>query len=190
MPLDVRTIDAVTWHDEVMATRHTNGPRLAMAADEKSELSLEGATMALYVAVVLLASLVVLKDNRNANDVDLVELIWGTTLGLALAHFFAFRISSRLVRRTSFDRHDMRMALAQLGGAAAVALLCTIPVVLLPADSEDDAIRLVLGLLLGIAGYAAGRGGGGSRLRSLALGAATFAIGVSVALLKNALVGH
>ncbi|MFO7590132.1 MAG: hypothetical protein R6X23_04445 [Acidimicrobiia bacterium] len=46
-----------------------------------------------------------------------------STIGLALAHFFAFRMSSRLVRGSSFHRHDLDLAVAQIGGAVSVALL-------------------------------------------------------------------
>ena len=125
--------------------------------------------MALYVSVVLLAALVALRRSSDTSEADLIGLIWGTTLGLALAHFYAFRMSSRLVRGKSFDRHDMVSAFAQLGGASAVALLCTIPILVLPASSESGIIRLLLALLLGIAGYASGRTGSASRLRSLGI---------------------
>jgi hypothetical protein len=145
--------------------------------------------MALYVSVVLLAALVALEDG-DIGDAELIGLIWGTTLGLALAHYFAFRMSSRLVRGSSFDGRDLAIAKAQAGGAVAVAALCTLPVVLLPAESEADVVRLVLGLLLGIAGYASGRTGGASRVRSLVMGVLTLALGSAVALVKNALLGH
>ena len=145
--------------------------------------------MALYVSVVLLATLVAL-DDRATGDAELIGLIWGTTLGLALAHYFAFRMSSRLVRGTSFHRGDLDIAAAQASGAIAVAVLCTIPVVVLPADSEYDVVRFLLGLLLGIAGYASGRTGGASRVRSVVMGAITLVLGFAVALIKNALLGH
>ena len=145
--------------------------------------------MALYVAVVLLATLAAIKDSAHS-DAQLLGIIWGTTIGLALAHFFAFRVASRMVRGTSFHRHDLELALSQLGGAAGVALLCTIPVVLLSPESENDVVRYELALLIGIAGYAAGRSGEASRTRSLATGLVAFVLGVTVALLKNALAGH
>ena len=51
-------------------------------------------------------------------------------------------------------------------------------------------MRFELAILLGITGYAAGRAGGASRLRSLATGAIVLVLGVGVAFVKNALVGH
>ena len=158
--------------------------------EKKREARLEASTMALYVSVVLLAALVALRDSTDTDQTELLQLIWGTTLGLALAHFYAFRVSSRLVRGRPFDRADLRSALAQLVGASAVAVLCTIPVVLLPSPTEDDMVRLWIGLLLGVAGYTSGRAGGASRPRSLVLGAVVLAVGITVALVKNALAGH
>ena len=75
------------------------------------------------------------------------------------------------------------------GGAAAVAVLCRIPVVVLPSPSEGNVVRLLLGLLLGVAGYSSGRTGGASS-RSFVLGAAVLGVGIAVALVKNALSGH
>src|SRR5690349_9393692 len=123
-------------------------PSDSMEATTRVEIRLEASTMVLYVSVVLLAALVAIKNSAASGDPKLLELIWGTTLGLALAHFFAFRMSSRLIRGTAFYRGDLQIALAQVGGAAAVAGLCTIPVVALPTSSEDDVVRLLLGLLL------------------------------------------
>jgi hypothetical protein len=158
------------------------------AEERRIELRLEASTMALYVSVVLLATLVALDD--SADPTELLGLIWGTTIGLALAHYFAFRMSSRLVRGTTLHRRDLDVASAQLGGAALVAAICTVPVILFPAESEYDVVRLLLALLLGIAGYAAGRSGGASVARSLVSGLTTLVLGIAVALVKNALLGH
>ncbi|MFZ0323628.1 MAG: hypothetical protein WAN48_05785 [Actinomycetes bacterium] len=157
---------------------------------QQVETRLEASTMALYVSVVLLAALVALRGSPNPTQRVLLEVIWGTTLGLALAHLYAFRVSSRLVRGRSFDRGDLKVAAAQLGGATAVAMLCTVPVVVFPSPSEDDMVRLLLGALLGAGGYSSGRAGGASRLRSLVLGAAVLAVGFGVALVKNSMSGH
>lgn len=51
--------------------------------------------MALYVAVCLLAALIALPD-RGAGHAPAFGVIWGVTVGLALAHWFAFRVSARL----------------------------------------------------------------------------------------------
>ena len=159
-------------------------------ADHQTELQLEVSTMALYVSVVLLAALVALEDSATTGDREMLGLIWGTTIGLALAHYFAFRVASRLVRGTTFHKRDGEIALAQLTGAAIVAALCTIPVLLMPDSSKNDYVRFELAILLGIAGFAAGRTGGASRPRSFVTGVIVLVLGVGVALVKNALIGH
>jgi hypothetical protein len=159
-------------------------------AEHHLELTLEASTMALYVSVVLLAALVALEDGVTTADREMLGLIWGTTIGLALAHYFAFRVASRLVRGTTFHKRDGEIALAQLTGAAIVAALCTVPVVLLPDSSKNDYVRFELAILLGIAGYAAGRTGGATRVRSLVTGLIVLVLGVGVAFVKNALIGH
>jgi hypothetical protein len=159
-------------------------------ADHRNELRLEVSTMALYVSVVLLAALVALEDGATTGDREMLGLIWGTTIGRARAHNFAVRGASRLVRGTTFHTRDGEIALAQLSGAAIVAAACTVPVLLMPDSSKNDYVRFELAILLGIAGFAAGRTGGATRFRSLATGAIVLVLGVGVAFVKNALVGH
>jgi hypothetical protein len=52
--------------------------------------------MALYVAICLIAALTAL-ENVTAVPGHILGLVWGTTVGLALAHVFAFRVAGRLV---------------------------------------------------------------------------------------------
>src|SRR5512135_2757479 len=87
--------------------------------EEVVELRKEAYTMALYVAICLLAALVALpKTGAHAHAIGIV---WGVTIGLAVAHWFAFRVSARMVGAGSVRPHDVKLAGAQLGGAAAVA---------------------------------------------------------------------
>ena len=52
--------------------------------------------MALYVAICLIAALTALAK-LTAIPGHIMGLVWGTTVGLAVAHVFAFRIAGRLV---------------------------------------------------------------------------------------------
>jgi hypothetical protein len=61
--------------------------------DGRTEHIQEAATMALYVSICLLAALAAVRERADAGHVDVLRLVWGTTLGLALAHWFAFRLS-------------------------------------------------------------------------------------------------
>ncbi len=164
-------------------------PDALTTAGDHVERRLEASTMALYVSIVLLAALTAWNDSRETSDLTALGLVWGTTLGLTIAHIFAFRVASRLFRGDR-DRDDVRIALAQFEGAIAVAALCSIPVMVFPPSSETDAIRLELALILGVAGYLTGRTGEASQLKSLALGALVLLAGLSIAVLKNVLSGH
>jgi hypothetical protein len=60
-------------------------------SQHRSEVRKGTLTMALYVAISLLASLIVIPESR-VEHTHVLGLIWGITLGLALAHWFAFRL--------------------------------------------------------------------------------------------------
>ena len=77
--------------------------------------------MALYVAICLLASLIVIPES-GVEHTHVMGLIWGITLGLALAHWFAFRLSARMVGAGTVRSSDVELAGAQLLGAAGVAV--------------------------------------------------------------------
>ena len=89
--------------------------------------------MALYVAICLLAALIALPETE-ARHLPVVGIIWGVSAGLALAHWFAFRVSARLVGAGRVRGHDLESAAAQLLGAGAVAGLATLAVILMPAE--------------------------------------------------------
>jgi hypothetical protein len=159
-------------------------------AGEALELRKEALTMALYVAICLLAALSVVAEHGEGAQADTFKIVWGTTLGLALAHWFAFRVSSRFVASGSVRRQDAAAAAAQLAGAAAVGLLATIAVLLFPDSAELDVVRLVLAALIALVGYAVARGAGASPARSMVYGFSILVIATAVALIKNVLAGH
>ena len=157
--------------------------------DGRTELIQEAATMALYVSICLLAALAAVREHADAGHVDVLRLVWRTTLGLVLAHWFAFRLSARLFGRGEVSDHDATAAVAQFA-AAAVAVLATIPVLVLPSSVELDVDRLLLSGLLAAVGYTVARSAGASRRRSLAYGLVIVAVATAVALAKNILSGH
>ena len=162
----------------------------AGSGDGGAELRREAYTMALYVAICLLAALTAIPEPGADGEHHTFELIWGTTVGLAVAHWFAFRVSARLVAEGALRREDAETAAAQLTGAAAVALLATVPVLVLPTSVELDVVRLVLAAFVALVGYAVARSGGTSQLRSMVYGLVILAVALVVALVKNTLVGH
>ena len=118
---------------------------------------------------------------------ELLQVIWGTTLGLALAHFYAFRVSSRLVRGRLRPRDLTHRAGATRGR------LGRRPPVHHPGtwSSRRPPRTTWSGSGSGCCSARPGTRpeglGGISRLRSFFLGALVLAVGVVVALVKNAL---
>jgi hypothetical protein len=166
------------------------------AVDEESarhasavELRKEAYTMALYVAICLLAALIALPEGGDAHG-HVIGIIWGVTLGLALAHWFAFRVSARLVGAGHVRPQDVESGGAQLAGAAAVAVLASVPVVVFPASLELELAELLLAAFIALVGFAVARGGGATLIRALVYAAVVLIVSVAIALLKNGLAGH
>ena len=155
--------------------------------------------MAFYVSIVLLATLAALPSGEEAGDghvdggvhgIALIGLIWGTTIGLALAHWFAFRLTSGVYGGGRASMKDVRIGFAQIAGAIIVAVLCTIPV-LVVGDANDVAVTaFVPAFIIGGAGFGVAQAAGRSRAQSLILGGVVMLLGVTIAAIKNFLVGH
>jgi hypothetical protein len=86
---------------------------------DRDHLRKEAWTMGLYVTVCLLAGLTAL-ESVVAVPGHVFGLVWGTTVGLALAHLFAFRLAGRLVHDGRFPRSDQ--IVSALFGVAVLAL--------------------------------------------------------------------
>jgi hypothetical protein len=162
----------------------------AQVEHHRREVVREGLTMALYVAVCLLAALSALAESASQGHVRVLGVIWGTSFGLVLAHIYAFRMSTRLVAAGELPRADRELALSQIVGATTVALLCTIPVLALPPTSELDAVRLLLAGLIATVAFVVARSSGASTLRSATYAALSLAVAVAIAIAKNVLSGH
>jgi hypothetical protein len=161
------------------------------SAGQAQELRREALTMALYVAVCLLAaSIAVGGGDGHPEEVNVIAATWGITIGLALAHLFAFRISARLVGSGLVGSAEGKLAVAQLCGAAAVAVLVSIPVLLLPRAAELDTARFLLAGFISLAGYRVAIGGGSPRGRALVYAGTVLIIAIVIAVVKNILAGH
>ena len=169
--------------------------RPAEPARTNHELRHEAATMALYVAIVVEAELLTFwvgygpDDPSPIDGVELIALIWGTTIGLALAHLFAFRLAARAFVREGQNSHG-QVAAAQLLGAAAVAALCSIPGLFASDDNDLRFSLYVPEIIIGVAGYLTARTSGRSRSASLAIGLGAAAVGLSIAVAMTTLAGH
>lgn len=145
--------------------------------------------MALYVAVCLIAALTALQ-NVTAVPGHILGLVWGTTVGLAFAHVFAFRIAGRLVHDGILPKADRIISVVQLAGAAAVAVVVSIPVLLVPTAYELTWARYTCAAIIGLVGYFVARGAEHGRMRAVLFGLGVLAVGFAIAALKHALAGH
>ena len=119
--------------------------------------------MALYVAIALLAALAAINPDRFTRRETLL-LIWGTALGLAVAHYVAFRLASSIAKPRHLSREDVRTAGVQFLGAMSVPAMCTLTgLVFADDDSAVEVAELTLAGMLGVTGYLAGRGNGAKR---------------------------
>ena len=83
----------------------------------------------------------------------------------------------------------MAIGLAQMAGAAFVALLVSLGELLLPGRIHQQVVLFELAVLIGVVGYLVARSSGRSVGRSLAFGAAALAAGLLAAVLKSTF-GH
>ena len=157
--------------------------------EHRLELRKEAFTMALYVSICLLAGLLALPE-RAAEHTSMLGVVWGITLGLAIAHWFAFRVSARLVGAGAVRQADVESAGAQLLGAAVVAVLASLGVLLLPTSVELEFVEFLLAGFIALVGFAVARGGGASRFKAVVYATTVLVAALLIALLKNVLAGH
>jgi hypothetical protein len=177
----------------------SDSENLSQPESYREEALREAMTMVLYLSIVMIATLAALPSGADAGDghgtsgvhgVQLLGLIWGTTIGLALAHWFAFRLTARAFGGGKVDQKDFVIGVAQVGGAALVAVLCTIPVVLVGDETEVQVTTVIPALIVGLAGYGIARAADRPRYQALILGGVALVVGLTVAAVKNFLVGH
>jgi hypothetical protein len=153
----------------------------------------EATVMVLYVSIVLLATLVALPedfaDHGNA-ALELIAIEWGTAIGLALAHWFAFSVAGALLSGGLPTREDLQVVGAQLVGAAIVALVTMVPILIVGRDSDVTAAAFAPALILGLAGFRVARSGGRSAFAAVFAGILVLVVGLSVATIKALLGGH
>jgi hypothetical protein len=169
-------------------------PSMPDAHARRAELVRETSVMVLYLSVVLLATLAVLPSGYNAVDGDdgphVIAIVWGTTVGLALAHWFAFRLATTALGDGAPSRHDVSLGIAQVLGAAVVAAATTLVVLLVPARSDIVIAAFVPAGFIGASGFGIARAAGRPIWRSVVAGAVVLVLGLGVAGVKAWLSGH
>jgi hypothetical protein len=147
----------------------------------------ESLTMGLYITISLLAVLST-KPNGGTNA-GVLALIWGTTLGLILAHWVAFQLTARLFSGGELPSHDRITMVGQAVAALGVASLASLPL-LLPTSAGPALSRGVLAGLVGLFAFGTARRHGGSGGRATAYALVVVAIALTVAIAKYLLTGH
>jgi hypothetical protein len=164
--------------------------------EERNEIFREALVMVLYVSVVEIAELAALPEDHLSGKTTgpvgtaLLAILWGTAIGLAIAHWFAFRLAAPAFRGERVTSLDTRVGLAQVGGAIFVAVVSSIPVVLFSDDTGRDIAADVPAVIIGFVGYLVARRSGRGRVASFFLGFIVLALGLLVAEVKNVLSGH
>jgi hypothetical protein len=163
----------------------------------RAHLAREAATMVLYVSVVEIAELAAIPEEHFAHGrvtgpvgSALLAVVWGTAVGLAIAHWFAFRIAAPAFRGESPTRLDAQIGLAQLAGALLVAAISSLPVLLLNDVRAQETTGDVPAAIISVIGYFIARAAGRSQLQAVAYGVTALALGVVVALVKVKLAAH
>jgi hypothetical protein len=159
----------------------------AEVREHRIELRKEALTMALYVAICLMAALLAIPETAIEHS-NVLGLIWGITLGLALAHWFAFRVSARMVGSGSIHSSDLQLVAAQLLAAAGVAFVASMTALVLPDAVEFEGAELLLAGLIALIGFGVARGA--SRFRAVVYAVLVLVGAVAIAVLKNLLAGH
>jgi hypothetical protein len=165
--------------------------------DTRAEVFREAVLMVLYVSVVEIAALAAIPESHFASgrvtgpvDEELLAILWGTALGLAFAHWFAFEFASPVFRGDRPSRHAASILLAQLGGATFVAALSSVPVLVLSDVRAKQTTGDVPAVLIGIVAYVIARSSGRPRGTALVCGVVALALGILVALIKNMVAAH
>jgi hypothetical protein len=173
------------------------GTEVGEAFEGRAELLREAVTMVLYVSVVLIAELATIPEEHFADGrvtgavgAQLLAIVWGTALGLAVAHWFAFGLASPAFRGSRPTRLDTYIGLAQVGSAMFVAAVSSLPVLLLSDLHAQETTSDVPAVLIGLIGYAIARSTGRSRVTAVFFGITVMALGIVVALVKMRVAAH
>jgi hypothetical protein len=169
---------------------------LSAQSPEHAEIIREAVTMVLYVSVVEIAELAAIPETHSGANATgpvsgtLLAIIWGTAVGLAIAHWFAFRVAGQAFRGDRVTGLDTKVGLAQVGAAMFVAAVSSVPVLLFDDVRAQEFTGLVPAVLIGIVGYLIARETGKSRFAAALYGITALALGVLVATVKSALAAH
>ncbi len=153
--------------------------------------------MVLYVAVVEIGELIALPETHDPGGhvtgpagAALLAIVWGTAVGLALAHWFAFQLAAPAFRGERATRLDWQVGFAQLAGAALVATLSSLPVLLFSDVRAQETVSDVPAAVIGAIAFLIARRAGRTVLVAAAFGITALAVGILVAIVKVQVAAH
>ncbi|PKH40514.1 hypothetical protein [Nocardioides alpinus] len=144
----------------------------------------ESDMMGVYVSIALLAALIAGNDHAGDSQFGVLKVVWGTTLGLALAHWFAVTLSARLVHDPDPHHTAAELFASQVVVVGLVTVAATLVVALLPVDVERLGARLTAAAFLGVLVVVESRAGGSSTGRAAAYGVGALAVAALIATIK------
>lgn len=122
---------------------------------ERIGLKRERVTMELYTSITLLAGLYFAHEGWEEEKV--FGLVWGITLGLAAAHWFAFSMANKLVDPTRDRGLVLRELKAQLAGASIVAAWASVAIAIADDDHARAAAQIAVVSMIGFVVVRLGR---------------------------------
>jgi hypothetical protein len=144
----------------------------------------EADMMGLYLAIALIAALSAGKDRAPHTELDVLWIVWGTTVGLALAHWFAVILSARLVRDPAPHHTPLELLYSQMVMASCLAAVATLVVLVVPSDFDRVGARLTAAVSVAVIVLVESRAGGSSASRGIRDGLIALVIAVVIAMAK------
>jgi hypothetical protein len=169
-----------------LMTDRSSFRRALPSIGDDSALRREAVTMGFYTCVTLFAALSVGDEPPPPNG-ELLALIWISTVGLALAHWFAATIAIQLVRDEHIHHSTGEYVLAHLLLPAVAAASTSLVVLVVPDDVALLSGRLTAAALLALLVQGELRRGGASPVRSARLAVLAFGCAAGIAVLKRLL---
>ncbi len=140
--------------------------------------------MGLTTAIALLVALSAGDDLAPHSKIDVLAIVWGTTVGLALAHAFAVMVSARLVSDPTTVHRPVDLLMSQVAMSVLVALAASLVVIAVSSSVDRLGARLTAAVFIGgLVGFES-RAGGSSTGRAVTLAVTVTVAAVAVALTK------
>lgn len=140
--------------------------------------------MGFYVWLALLVALSAGDDHAAHSQWGVLQVVWGTTIGLALAHWFAVALAARLVEDPQLHHTPAEVLAAQVFLAVVVAAAATVVVVVVGPDEERLGARSTAAVTIALIVWFELRRRGRSTGQAIGSGVAALVVGGSVAAMK------